>query len=49
MSAKKDLPLERGKVGGGWSGWGAGMRPKKAYISQTIEPNLTNEYVLESA
>ena len=38
-----------GWVGGvGW-GWGAGMRPKKAYISKTTEPNLKNEYVLESA
>ena len=34
--------------GVGW-GWGAGMRPKKAYISKTTEPNLKNEYVLESA
>ena len=30
----------------GW-GWGAGMRPKKAYISKTTEPNLKNENVLE--
>ena len=47
---KKDLPFERGKVGvGGMVGLGAGMRPKKAYISKTTEPNLKNEYVLESA
>ena len=39
--------MKYGKVGGG--GWGAGMRPKKAYISKTTEPNLKNEYVLESA
>ena len=41
--------LGGGGVGlGGW-GWGAGMRPKKACISKTTEPNLKNEYVLESA
>ena len=28
---------------------GPGMRPKKAYISKTTEPNLKNEYVLGSA
>ena len=32
-----------------WDGGGPGMRPKKAYISITTEPNLKNEYVLESA
>ena len=44
---KKDLKGEGG--GGGMVGLGAGMRPKKAYISKTTEPNLKNEYVLESA
>ena len=28
---------------------GPGTRSKKAYISETTEPNLKNEYVLESA
>ena len=38
----------------GGAGWemerapGAGMRPKKAYISKTTEQNLKNEYVLKS-
>ena len=43
----------KGWGGWGWGGvgwcWGAGMRPKKAYISKTTEPNLKNEDVLESA
>ena len=26
---------------------GPGMRPKKAHISKTTEPNLKNDYVLE--
>ena len=47
---KKICRLKGGRWGwGGWLGWGAGMRPKKAYISKTTEPNLKNEYVLESA
>ena len=49
---KKDLHLQQrgdGKEDGGGVGWGAGMRPKKAYISKTNEPNLKNENVLESA
>ena len=51
---KKDLvainvgEMERRSRGVG-GGFGAGMRPKKAYISKTTEPNLKNEYVLESA
>ena len=28
---------------------GLGTRAKKAYISKTTEPNLKNDYVLESA
>ena len=37
---KEGLEIERAP--------GAGMRPKKAYISKTTEPNLKKEYVLES-
>ena len=45
MSLEKELRI------GGWGGvggYGPGMRPKKAYISKNTEPNLKNEYVLES-
>ena len=53
MSAKKRFAVGKGEGGGvggrGWLRWVAGMRPKKAYISKTTEPNLKNEYVLESA
>ena len=44
--------MERRGGAGGWEmerAPGAGMRPKKAYISKTTEPNLKNEYVLKSA
>ena len=34
-----------GRYGGG----DRGLRPKKAYISKTTDPNLKNEHVLESA
>ena len=43
------------RLGGGGGGCGRygggdkGLRPKKAYISEITEPNLKNEYVLESA
>ena len=37
-----------GLAGAGWD-WAYGMYQKKAYISKTTEPNLKNEYVLESA
>ena len=50
MSAKKICRWKGGRWGWrGWLGWGSGMRPKKAYMSETTEPNLKNEYVLESA
>ena len=34
---------------GSYGGGDRGLRPKKAYISKTTEPNLKIEYVLESA
>ena len=41
-----------GGGGGGWWSlvdWAYGVCQKKAYISKSTEPNLKNEYVLESA
>ena len=51
---KKSLQLGGRWWGGGGDGdrlldWAYGMCQKKAYISKTTEPNLKNEYVLESA
>ena len=46
---KDEMERLGGVLGLGGGVGGAGMRPKKAYISKTTEPNLKSEYVLESA
>ena len=55
MNIKKKRLTEGRRRRGGGGGYASrpsmrpGMRPKKPYISKTTEPNLKNEYVLESA
>ena len=46
LNSIKKRELIGGGGGGGGARWDRGMRPKKAYISKTTEPNLKNEYVL---